>query len=90
MFEQRLDAMKKEIEEAKGDAREELEKQAAFIGTHLDAQKEIKPRPPTVTLSDRLSLFHGEREIQVHFLGRGHTGGDVARAPAERGRAIHR
>ena len=30
-----------------------------------------------MTLSERLTLYRGGREIEILFLGRGHTGGDV-------------
>jgi len=44
----------------------------------LSAQlKDLKPTPPNVTLSDHLTLWRGDREIRLLFLGRGHTGGDV-------------
>ena len=39
--------------------------------------KELKPTPPNVTLDDRMTLFRGDREIRLLYLGRGHTGGDV-------------
>ncbi len=38
---------------------------------------EIKPTPPTLTYTDRLTLHRGSREIDLLFLGRGHTGGDT-------------
>jgi len=47
--------------------------------------KEIKPTPPTMTYTDKLTLYRGGREIQLLFLGRGHTGGDtVVFLPKER------
>jgi cyclase len=39
--------------------------------------KEIKPTPPNVTYTDKLVLHRGGREIDLLFLGRGHTGGDT-------------
>jgi glyoxylase-like metal-dependent hydrolase (beta-lactamase superfamily II) len=39
--------------------------------------KEIKPTAPNVTYSSRMTLHKGAREIQLLFLGRGHTGGDT-------------
>ncbi len=43
------------------------------------------PTPPNVTLSDNLTLHRGDREIQLMFLGKGHTGGDViVYLPAEK------
>ena len=47
-------------------------------GNALSAQlKDLKPTPPNVTLSDHLTLWRGDREIRLLYLGRGHTGGDV-------------
>jgi len=47
--------------------------------------KAIKPTPPNVTYKDRLVLYRGGREIDLLFLGRGHTGGDtVVFLPRER------
>jgi len=46
--------------------------------------QEIRPTPPNVTYSSKLVLFRGAREIQLLFLGRGHTAGDtVVFLPAE-------
>ena len=33
--------------------------------------------PPNVTLRTEMTLHRGNREIQLRFLGRGHTAGDV-------------
>lgn len=38
---------------------------------------EVKVVPPNLTYTDQLVLHRGEREIDVLFLGRGHTGGDT-------------
>ena len=39
--------------------------------------QEIKPTPPNVTYDSKLVIQKGAREIQLLFLGRGHTGGDT-------------
>jgi glyoxylase-like metal-dependent hydrolase (beta-lactamase superfamily II) len=39
--------------------------------------REIKPTPPNVTYTSKMVLYKGAREIQLLFLGRGHTGGDT-------------
>jgi glyoxylase-like metal-dependent hydrolase (beta-lactamase superfamily II) len=39
--------------------------------------KDLKPTPPNVTLTDHLTLWRGDREIRLLYVGRGHTGGDV-------------
>ncbi len=41
------------------------------------ANRAVFPTPPNLTLSDRLTLFRGGREIQILYFGKGHTGGDV-------------
>ncbi len=41
------------------------------------ADAAVIPTPPTLTLDDHLTLYRGGREIQLRYLGRGHTGGDV-------------
>ncbi len=45
------------------------------------SQAELKPTPPNVTLRTEMTLhrsFQGsDREIQIRFIGRAHTGGDV-------------
>ena len=49
------------------------------------AMDSVVPTPPNLTLTDRMTLHRGGREIQLLFLGRGHTGGDVVvYLPAER------
>jgi cyclase len=41
--------------------------------------------PPTITLTQELTLHRGTREIRIMFLGRGHTSGDViVYLPAEK------
>jgi len=54
-----------------------LRTQIAVAENNKAAQAELKPTPPNVTLTDRMTLYRGNREIQIRFLGRGHTGGDV-------------
>ena len=44
---------------------------------HLEGTKAVKPTPPTLTLTQTLTLHRGAREIRVLHLGRGHTAGDV-------------
>src|SRR5579871_3477955 len=62
-----------------------LEKQLATARTNLEDLKEIKPTPPNVTYTSKMAINKGGREIQLLFLGRGHTGGDtVVFLPKER------
>jgi glyoxylase-like metal-dependent hydrolase (beta-lactamase superfamily II) len=49
------------------------------------SQAELKPTPPNLTLKTQMTLHRGDREIQVRFLGRAHTAGDlVVYLPRER------
>ncbi len=49
-----------------------------MFSAHVQDFDEVTPVPPDVTLTDRLTLIRGSREIQILFLGRAHTGGDVS------------
>ena len=54
-----------------------LQTQLQSAESNAASQAELRPVPPNVTLRSDLTLHRGSREIQVRFLGRGHTGGDV-------------
>jgi cyclase len=51
---------------------------AAHANTRRHMLEQNMPGPPTVTFSDEQSIFLGGREIQLRYLGRGHTDGDIA------------
>ena len=55
-----------------------LQGQLDYWQAHVAAQDEIKFTPPTTTLKETMTLYRGGREIQLHFFGRAHTGGDLA------------
>ena len=75
----RLARLRKEVEAAtEAREREQLEAEFELFATHVRDFDEIAPVPPTVTMNERMTLHRGEREIQIVFLGRAHTGGDVA------------
>jgi glyoxylase-like metal-dependent hydrolase (beta-lactamase superfamily II) len=82
----RIDALSKQIAAEKDAAKKAaLQKDLAAAQTALSQLKEIKPTPPNVTYSSKMVLYKGSREIQLLFLGRGHTGGDtVVFLPRER------
>ena len=72
---------------ATGDEEERagLEGQLAYMRNYLAGQEAVVPVGPNTTLSERMTLFRGEREIRLLFFGRGHTGGDVVvHLPRER------
>ena len=54
-----------------------LQTQLTSNENNYASQKELRPTPPNVTLTTQMSLFRGDREIQIRHLGRGHTAGDV-------------
>ncbi len=66
---------------AKARLEQQLRNQQAFA----QQVRETKPTPPSVTVGERMTLFRGDREIRLLYLGRGHTGGDlVVYLPKER------
>jgi glyoxylase-like metal-dependent hydrolase (beta-lactamase superfamily II) len=54
-----------------------LETQLQAAQSNAASQAELKPTPPNVTLKTQMTLYRGSREIQIRFLGRAHTAGDV-------------
>jgi glyoxylase-like metal-dependent hydrolase (beta-lactamase superfamily II) len=65
--------------------RARLESSLAVTEAHWKAVQEVAPKPPNVTFSEVMTIHKGGREVQLHFLGRGHTGGDtMVFLPAER------
>ena len=44
---------------------------------HWNAIQETRVKPPNLTYSDTMTLVKSGREVQLHFVGRGHTGGDT-------------
>jgi len=73
-----IDSLKKQAAEEK-----DAGKKAALNKQIADAQllqqeiKELKPTPPNKTYKDKLVIQSGSREIDILFLGRGHTEGDT-------------
>ena len=63
--------------EADATAKARLQTQLQTAENNAASQAELKPTPPNVTLRDRMTLYRGGREIQIRFLGRAHTAGDV-------------
>jgi cyclase len=82
----RIDTLTKQIAAEKDTQKKSaLQKDLVVAQTTLNQLKEIKPTPPNVTYSSKMVLYKGSREIQLLFLGRGHTGGDtVVFLPRER------
>ena len=73
-----------ELETLQGEL-ETLQGRAAYMRNYLAGQDALVPKGPNTTLSERMTLFRGDREIRILFFGRGHTGGDVVvHLPQER------
>ncbi|HIA58556.1 MAG TPA: MBL fold metallo-hydrolase [Gammaproteobacteria bacterium] len=78
-FDNTVARLEQELENASStQERQELQEQLEFWQAHVSAQEEIVFTPPTTTLRDTLTLYRGGREIQLHYFGRAHTGGDLA------------
>jgi len=84
-IEKQIAAMPGEIDNLKADIQKEadpakkanLESNLQQAESFLQELKSMKPALPTRTVSTSLTLKEGGREIQLHFLGRGHTNGDL-------------
>jgi len=81
-----VESLKKQIAgENDPGRRATLERQLSAAQADLEQFKTLKPTAPTMTFSSKMTLFSGQREIQLLFLGRGHTPGDtVVFLPKER------
>lgn len=78
-FDNTVNRLQTELNNAtNAEERQELQQQLAYWQRHVEAQEEIVFTPPTQTLRDKMTLYRGGREIQLHFFGRAHTGGDLA------------
>ena len=65
--------------------RERLQADLRVREAHWNAIQETNVTPPNVTYSDTMTIHKSGREVQLHFLGRGHTAGDtMIFLPAER------
>ena len=73
-----VEALSKQIDTTSAAARKDsLQRRLAILRSQIAASGAVVPTAPTVTLSHRMTLFRGGREIRLLFLGRGHTAGDV-------------
>jgi glyoxylase-like metal-dependent hydrolase (beta-lactamase superfamily II) len=77
-LEGQIETLKKRVADEKDPAaRAKLQAQLTATENNYASQKELRPTPPNVTLTTQMTLFRGDREIQIRYLGRGHTAGDV-------------
>lgn len=78
-FDNTVNRLEQELAAAtSAEERQQLEGQLEFWRAHVAAQDEIEFKPPTTTLRETMTLYRGGREIQLHYFGRAHTGGDLA------------
>jgi cyclase len=72
----------KPIDEAR---RKRMAEVAAVYGRGVTELRTVRNTPPDLTFVDRITLHRGERTIEIRWLGRGNTRGDVVVfLPAER------
>ena len=65
--------------------RARLETSLRVREAHWNAIQEVEVKPPNVTYDHVMTIHTGGREVQLRFVGRGHTGGDtMVFLPAER------
>jgi cyclase len=82
----RVDALNGQIAaEGSAEKKAALQKDLADVQRLQQQNAEIKVTPPNIHFSTKMVLNRGGREIDLLFLGRGHTGGDtVVWLPKER------
>jgi cyclase len=74
----RINDLKQQIASAKdASTKQMLQQQLKVAQDGWEQLKEIKPTSPNVTYSTRKVLDLGGREVQLLFLGHGHTNGDT-------------
>ena len=82
---QALEELRAALVDAPEEERAALETRISIQAAHVESTGEIDPVAPDTTLAEKMTFFRGGREIELHFLGRAHTGGDVVVfLPAER------
>jgi glyoxylase-like metal-dependent hydrolase (beta-lactamase superfamily II) len=82
-----LAVMRKELTapEADAAAKEQLRRQIAMRQELLDRVSRLKITPPILALDDSLTLTEGKREVELRYIGIGHTDGDIVLyLPAEK------
>jgi cyclase len=74
----RVDGLKQRLAQEKDpEQKAAIERQIKSSLDYLEQVKETKVTPPNLTLDRRMTLYRGSREIQIIYLGRGHTDTDV-------------
>jgi len=58
-------------------SRSDIGKRRSVWQEYLVSLATLKPVPPTMTVSQQMSIVRGDREVQVIFPGKAHTDGDL-------------
>jgi len=75
---ERVAGLKERIaKEADPQQKTALERQVASSLAYLEQVKETRITPPNITFNDSITIARGGREMQIRYLGRGHTDTDV-------------
>ncbi len=75
---ERVASLKERIaKESDPEQRATLERQVASSLAYLEQVKEIRVTVPNLTFSDGITITRGGRDMQIKYLGRGHTDTDV-------------
>ncbi len=77
LLQQRLDTLKAQPPSDDPQQRATQQRQIAALELRIVQEKEVKPTPANITFSTRMTLHRGSREIQLLYLGRGHTDADL-------------
>lgn len=73
-----IERLRQQVAETEDAAQQQtLQTQLAAMQAHMATVDETAPKAPDITLNERITLYRGEREIQLLFFGRAHTGGDI-------------
>jgi glyoxylase-like metal-dependent hydrolase (beta-lactamase superfamily II) len=73
-----LDNIRKQIAtETDGARKQQAEDRLKVQEAYQEQLRETVPTPPTVTVGDHVTLYRGDREIRILYLGRGHSDTDL-------------
>ena len=77
LLQQRLDTLKAQPRPTDPQELATQQRQIAALELRIPQEKEVQPTPANTTFSTRMTLHRGSREIQLLYLGRGHTDTDL-------------
>lgn len=74
---QRVEAMRSQLDSMSEEDRAATERRIEGMMAVYQESEAVQPRALSLVLREALTIHRGGREIQLLYLGRGHTGGDV-------------